>query len=137
MKGTRHKARQLALQCLYQADYNPNQDVGVATVKDNFEAPKKAVAYAEELLAGVQENGAAIDKVINGHSHQWRLDRMDPVDRNILRLATYEIRFCNDVPAQVAINEALELTKRFSASESPAFINGILDAIANSKIVEK
>lgn len=130
MKGIRHKARQLALQCLYQRDYNPDHEVGVATVKKNFEAPKKAVGYAEFLLAGVKDQAEAIDDLLRRHSDQWRLERMAPVDRNILRLAVYELKFCADVPSQVAINEALELSKRFSAGASPAFINGILDAIA-------
>lgn len=132
MKGTRHKARQLALQCLYQRDYNPDSQVGVATIKENFEAPKKAVPYAEALVAGVEAQQADIDALITTHSHQWRLERMDPVDRNILRLATYEMCHSEDVPAQVAINEAMELAKRFAAGDSSAFINGILDAVAKS-----
>ncbi|MEN8139644.1 MAG: transcription antitermination factor NusB [Thermodesulfobacteriota bacterium] len=132
MKGNRHKARQLALQCLYQWDFNPDREVGVTTIKVNFEAPKKAMAYAEALVAGVRERRVEIDEILNEHSHQWRLERMDSVDRNILRLATYEIRFIDDVPPQVAINEAMELAKRFSAGEALAFINGILDAVAKA-----
>ncbi|HDO30234.1 MAG TPA: transcription antitermination factor NusB, partial [Desulfobacteraceae bacterium] len=67
--------------------------------------------------------------LLAGHSHNWRLERMSLVDRNILRIAVFEMRYCDDVPARVAINEALEIAKRYSIADSVSFINGILDAV--------
>ncbi|HDL98853.1 MAG TPA: transcription antitermination factor NusB, partial [Desulfobacteraceae bacterium] len=70
-----------------------------------------------------------INALLAGHSHNWRLERMSLVDRNILRIAVFEMRYCDDVPARVAINEALEIAKRYSIADSVSFINGILDAV--------
>ena len=84
-------------------------------------------------MRAVMHHFDAIDEAIRNTNLNWRLDRMAQVDRNILRIATYEIVFSNDVPAEVAINEAVDLAKRFGSAESPAFVNGTLDKLARTK----
>ena len=128
--GIRRKARELALNALYQGEMT---ETPVAEkfplLCDNFEVNKKAVPYGQQLVDGITNNWDAIDKKIADSAVNWRLSRMSVLDRNIIRLATYEMLFQDDVPAHVAINEAVELAKRFCADDSPSFINGILDAI--------
>jgi len=89
------------------------------------------VAFAKNLVEGVAKSAEDIDKHIEQASLNWRLSRMPVVDRNILRLATFELLFSKDVPTSVSINEAVELAKRFGEKESGAFVNGILDRIAH------
>lgn len=98
----------------------------------DLEIDEGAAAFARSLVAETVAQQAEIDDVIQSASRNWRLDRMSRVDRNILRLATYELRFTEDVPVKVVINEAVELAKRFGAAESPAFVNGILDRVAQA-----
>ena len=131
--GARRRARELALQALYAIDMNPALTVEQALAfARSIEVVDDAAAlgYAETLLRGAVEHAAEIDAIIQGASKNWRLERMARVDRNLLRLGTYELRFVTDVPAKVAINEAIEVAKRFGAAESPAFVNGLLDRIA-------
>ena len=90
---------------------------------------RKLVEFAEGLIAGVQSNQARIDEMISEVAENWRLDRMAAIDRNILRLGAFEMLFCPDVPTKVAINEALELAKRYSTAQSSRFVNGILDRL--------
>ena len=85
---------------------------------------------AEELVRGVAANRRSIDDAIEGASANWRLDRMAKVDRNVLRLAVYELRHRTDVPVKVVINEAIELAKKYGAEGSGAFVNGVLDQLA-------
>ena len=127
MTSTRRKSRELALQCLYQVDQGGQHDKGVQIIKDNFEAPKKAVIYAEQLSNGVNQHRLELDGLIEKYAVNWRVARLDVVDRNILRIAFYEMLYSVDVPKEVAVDEAVEIAKRFSADESPAFINGVLD----------
>jgi len=118
------------LQALYQAEMCDLTDESFTSLCANFEVPKKAVPYARTLVDGVREHREEIDRTILAHARNWRLERMSVVDRNLLRIGTYELLFREDeVPATVAINEAIEIAKRFSADDSPSFINGILDAI--------
>lgn len=132
--GTRRKSREIALQALYQADMTARSAAETLPLLcANFEVSRKALPYGEELLAGVAANQAAIDETITASAAHWRLDRMSVIDRNIMRIAVYEFRFRDDVPAGVAINEAIELAKRFGADDSPSFINGILDAIRKNQ----
>ncbi len=128
--GVRRKSRELALQALYQADMSaaPALD-NLAVLCANFEFSRKALPYGRELVEGVVANLAAIDSIIEESAVHWRMPRMSCIDRNIMRIAVYEFRFLDDVPAGVAINEAIELAKRFGTEDSPAFINGILDAV--------
>ena len=128
--GIRRKARELALQALYQgelADLPPLDTLLILC--DNFEINRKAVPYGRELVQGVVEYRAEIDAALEGSAANWRLARMSVIDRNIMRIAVYEFRFAEGVPAGVAIDEAIELAKRYGADDSPAFINGILDAV--------
>ncbi|MDF1613641.1 transcription antitermination factor NusB [Desulfurivibrio dismutans] len=128
--GARRKSRELALQALYQADMSSLSALDTLPMLcENFEVSRKALPYGRELVDGVVGNQAAIDRVIEAGSAHWRVSRMSCIDRNIIRIAVYEFNIREDVPAGVAINEAIELAKRFGAEDSPAFINGVLDAI--------
>ena len=93
--------------------------------------------FADRLVRGVLEHGQEIDQVIEEHSENWRLERMPAVDRNILRIATFEFLHCEEIPPKVTLNEAIELGKRFGSEESGSFINGILDRILSRSVTEK
>ena len=133
--GSRRRGRAFALQVLYALDLSGGElDGAVAQCKEVFEVEVEgdALLFANALVAQVQGALAAIDESIGEASRNWRLERMSRVDRNILRLATSELLYSIDVPAKVAINEAVELAKQFGTSESPAFVNGILDRVAQN-----
>ncbi len=129
--GTRRKSRELALQALFQEEL-----AGRAGLLDfeefcaHFQVNKKAIPYAQKLLHGVHEKREAINQLISRYAENWRLERMSVIDRNILRLAVFELQYQDDVPTSVAINEAVEIAKRFSSDDSGPFINGILDGMA-------
>jgi N utilization substance protein B len=129
-------AREVALQILYQLDVQEEMSppTAMALFWKNFSMPEEGDeaeeghrAFAEMLVQGVRDHLPELDSLIAQASRNWRLERMARVDRNLLRLAVYELKFSADVPAKVAINEAIEISKRFGTAESPAFINGILD----------
>jgi transcription antitermination protein NusB len=133
--GHRRKARVLALQLLYQIDLTQgNLEESVAELWPDLEALGEAHSFAMELVRGVRHRLEQIDSLIQTSSDHWRVGRMPLVDRNILRLAVYELLFCPQIPGRVSINEAVELAKRFGAEESGAFINGVLDQIRVSRI---
>ena len=126
----RTRARELALQFLYQVDLRGRQILPEA--KDFFrveEEDKTARDFAAQLVNGVIEHAEEIDAVIKGVAENWEIARMAVIDRNVLRMATYELLHCADIPPKVAINEAIELGKRFSTQNSGKFINGVLDKI--------
>ncbi len=133
--GTRRIARETALQFLYQEDFTITGDLRHGyDLEDRFPLfcslyliNKKARRYAAHLIAGVCDNLEEIDAKIDRAAENWRLARLSATDRNLLRIAVYEILFCDDVPGQVAINEALEVAKKYAGEESPKFINGVLD----------
>jgi N utilization substance protein B len=138
--GTRRRAREFALQMLYQLDVQDqlSDDQAIGMFWRNFAAAAEAEGamaadlgeiqpFAEKLVRGVREHLADLDAQIQGASKNWRLERMARVDRNLLRLALYELKHVDDVPAKVAINEAIEIAKRYGTNESSAFVNGILD----------
>jgi len=103
-------------------------EVALNTYWDSFETVKPKVReFSERLVKGVSEHLAQLDDAISGQSKNWRISRMDRVDLNLLRLAAYEIIYCPDIPKAAAINEALEIAKRFSEDDAASFINGILD----------
>ena len=135
--GSRRKARAYALQVLYARDVERGTDVDAALTgwSDSFEldVDDAARGFAGELVSATVADQPAIDEVIAASSRNWRLERMSRVDRNILRLATHELRHAEEVPVKIIINEAVELAKRFGASESPAFVNGVLDRIAQQR----
>jgi len=133
--GLRRKSREIALQFLFGHDFQQQGTDPESVERDLerfcacFDTSPKALPYTKELLAGVFTHLDAIDSLVRDRSHHWRLERMSLVDRNILRIAIYEMQYVEDVPAKVAINEALEIAKQYSIPDSVAFINGILDGI--------
>jgi N utilization substance protein B len=129
--GPRRKAREYALQMLFQWDITHDAiDQIAGPFFQNHPEESPAVAdFARELVTGTVENVEQIDRLIQRHAEHWRLDRMATVDRNLLRLATQEFLHDKETPKTVVINEAIEIARRYSAQESPQFINGILDSI--------
>ena len=126
--GTRREARECAVQILFQLDLNPGcldgifSDFWAHTKTDNG-----ARRFAEELVKGVRENLVTIDARVQKYAEHWEIRRMGVVDRNVIRLAIYEMFFRQDIPPVVSINEAIDIAKYFSDSESGRFVNGILD----------
>lgn len=138
--GTRRRAREAALQFLFQDDFGGQSVQAAEGLAERFEQfcslyqiNRKARPYALELLHGIRAARVEIDGEIKRHATNWRLERIAGTDRNLLRVAIYELLFVDHVPAQVAINEAVEIAKRFGSDESPAFINGVLDAVQTSQ----
>jgi N utilization substance protein B len=128
--GKRHRARELALQVLFQMEFNPGgPEESFDRVCKCFSPAKDIRSFSRQLVQGVVENRDEIDRMISRSSKNWRLDRMSRVDRNILRVAVFEVMFMKDIPPKVSIDEAVELGKRFGTDESGAFINGVLDRI--------
>jgi transcription antitermination protein NusB len=129
--GRRRKAREVALQFLYQLDQSG--EAGPAGSEDEFwsrhPVDAEAKNFADEIVRGTKENQAKIDALIVQFTEHWELERMAVVDRNILRAAVYELLWHPDVPPKVAINEAIEISKKFGTAESSRFINGVLDRI--------
>ena len=124
----------MALQALYALDVGRAQAAAPEVferVSDNFDLPEGARAFAKELVFGVIAEREAIDERLSSHARNWRLSRMAAVDRNVLRLGAYEILH-TDTPVEVAIDQAVELARRFGGEDSPAFVNGILDALAHA-----
>ena len=133
--GLRRKSRELALQFFFGHDFQDRSGDEQALADEleefvaSFDAGEKTFPYARQIIVGLCAHLPEIDALLATHAKNWRLERMTVVDRNVLRIAAYEMLYCDDVPAQVAINEALEIAKRYSTSDAVAFINGILDAL--------
>jgi len=128
--GPRRKAREYALQMLFQWDITHDTiEQIISTFWEGQDEPEETREFAEKLASGSIANVEKIDVLIQRHAENWRLDRMAVVDRNILRLATYEFLYDAETAKTIVINEAIEVARRFSAQESPQFINGILDSI--------
>ena len=123
--GIRRNARELALQMLYASDFQP---AGTPPVPFWEKMSPEAWDFARRLAEGALSRRDEIDGLIAGQAENWRFDRMARVDRNILRLATFELRYL-DTPRTVAINEAVEIAKKYGGESSGAFVNGILDRI--------
>ncbi len=131
--GIRRRGRELALQALYQIEITG--DASPAPLElfwSYFEGNVKARDFARRLVAGVVTNREKIDQLIEQSTDHWKLSRMPKVDLTILRLASYELLFCPDIPLNVSIDEAIEVSKRFSSEDSATFINGVLDHVAAS-----
>ena len=135
--GVRRQGRRYALQVLYAIDLGCDELPAVAAANYHSEfgldVDERAVVFACELVTQVTPRVSELDETIQSASKNWRVDRMARVDRNILRLAVYELSFCPDVPDKVVINEAVELAKRFGADNASAFVNGILDRAAQQR----
>ena len=128
--GPRRKARECALQMLFQWDITKDSiEQIISTFWENQEELPATIDFANTLAKRTIEHVERIDALIGKHAEHWRLDRMAIVDRNLLRLATQEFLYDVETPPSVVINEAIEIARRFSAQESPQFINGILDGI--------
>lgn len=123
----RSRAREIALQVLFQDDLNPRANPAAA---DEFLAARlkspELVEFARSLVSGVRRNRTELDELLARIADNWTLERMAATDRNVLRLGAYEILY-SSTPGPVAINEAVELAKRFGAAQSAQFVNGILD----------
>lgn len=128
----RSKARKRALDVLFEADLR-ERDAVETLAEWTARADPPVQDYARALVAGVAEHRADIDAVLSGYAGDWPLARMPSVDRSILRLAAYELLYCPDVPAAVAIDEAVELAKSLSTDESPSFVNGVLAKVLAGK----
>ena len=134
--GARRTARERALQALYQLDMSggsAEDALNAAWESVASEMPKPdpaAIEFARDIVSGVVGNLKEIDGLIEEHSHNWRIDRMDRIDRNVLRLAIWELKYRDDIPRTVTLNEAIELGKTFGTEGSSAFVNGLLDRVA-------
>lgn len=151
--GRRHLGREMALQMLYQFDLagsSPEEifhsfdltdfrtetsatRVGSASVEKQLEKEREAFLYAKRLVGGTLENLSKIDDWVREQAENWRIERMSTVDRNVLRLAVYELAFEEDVPKVVVLDEAIELAKKFGSEQSGAFVNGLLDALLRER----
>ena len=148
--GERHRAREVALQVLYAidlraAEFEPRDDspeqMGAASkvvlsgkevfdrIAENFVVSGSASEFAREIVAAVLDRSAELDDLLGAHAKNWRVARMAAVDRNVLRMAVYELRD-TQTPVAVVIDEAVDLARRFGSDSSPAFVNGVLDAVA-------
>lgn len=128
--ASRRKSRELALQMLYQWEVGKHSPAHV--VATFFATEKKdgpAETLARRLFEGTVEDISPIDQLLREHAAHWRLERMAAIDRNVLRLALFELLHQSETPAAVVINEALEIARRFSGEGSAAFVNGVLDAV--------
>jgi N utilization substance protein B len=132
--GLKRRSRELALQMLFQMDMGT---VKLKDVEENFlpnaSAPEMAKVMALRMVKNTWEKLGDIDRQLRGLAENWDLARMAAVDRNILRLATYEILYDAEIPKSVAINEAIEIVKRYSTDDSSKFVNGILDKLNKQK----
>jgi N utilization substance protein B len=132
--GARRRAREIAVQFLYQMEVNPLEPhEAVESFRQNVSASRQVKEFAARIVEGVQYHREEIDRLIEKHSEHWRLKRIDRVDKNILRMGVFELLYCDDIPVKVALNEAIDLGKKFGTEESGAFINGILDKISKTE----
>lgn len=142
-RAPRAASRQLALQVLYAVDLaagrggeeqgeRPGAEAeAFESVARNFDLPEGARAFAKQLVFGVLERRDELDGLLAEHARNWRVDRMAAVDRNVMRIAVYEL-LATDTPTTVVIDQAIELARRFGDDPSPAFVNGVIDAVASS-----
>lgn len=136
--GVRRKARECVLQMLYQFDVAGGS---ASNVMESYwganESDVEVREFAEELFRGVVSKAGDIDERISSNSTNWKISRMAAVDKNILRMAVYELLHRDDIPIKVTINEAVEIAKKFGTEESGAFVNGILDNIAKTVVKQE
>jgi transcription antitermination protein NusB len=155
--GKRRRAREMAVQMLYQQelggcpveqvfatfnleDYLSETDASTLEKLEPLEQRRRAFEsfdHARKLVRGTLEEGQALDDLIREHAENWRLERMPPIDRNILRLALYEMLNEKEVPRVVIVDEAIELAKRFGSENSGRFVNGLLDGVLKSRALER
>lgn len=127
----RHRAREVALQILYEADLHPQLDrQRIQQFLWRRLRQEDLIQFAEKLYQGALTHRPEIDVRLGQIAENWRVERMNAVDRNILRLGAYELMFCPETPTKVVIDEAIELAKRYGTADSPGFVNAILDRLA-------
>jgi len=130
----RRKAREYALQILFQLDIRKEKPTLTLfkTFWAEHETDDEIKSFAEEIVKGTHKHLQTINTEISKYAENWSLDRMNAVDRNVLRIAVYEILHRIDIPSSVTINEAIEIAKKFGSNESGSFVNGILDRVART-----
>jgi|WetSurMetagenome_2_1015567.scaffolds.fasta_scaffold458403_2 transcription antitermination protein NusB len=132
MKGARHKSREVALQVLYEIDsVGHKSEEAMRCILSRIELSGEVADFAGELVNGVLLNREQLDQNIRDFAPAWPLDQISIIDRNILRLAIFEILHDNKIPVKVAINEAVELAKTFGSDNSSRFVNGVLGSVSN------
>jgi transcription antitermination protein NusB len=132
MIGARHKARELALQVLYEVDsvkHQPQESLKLLAEKNDYS--EDIISFTQELINGVIDNKQELDRNIQDFAPAWPLDQISIIDRNVLRIAIFEILHTNKIPVKVAINEAIELAKTFGSNNSSRFVNGVLGSVSN------
>lgn len=129
MSGHRHRGRECALQIMYQVDAGTPAEQAIADFFAHFALSQEGIDFSTELVKGAVAHLANIDEKITTHSSKWRIDRMAVVDRNVLRLATYELTHTPELPPKVVLNEWIDVVKRYGTEHSGAFVNGILDSM--------
>lgn len=135
--GTRRQARELAMQALFYMDIR--KDASEETLEyfcGCFCPSKKSRPFFRKLVNGVLGKKGQIDVLVERFSQNWNISRMSCVDRNVMRIAIYEMLYCDDIPPKVSINEAVDIGKKFGTQESGAFINGIMDSIREALVKE-
>ncbi len=131
--GIRREGRELALKYIYQIDLGVNFEEKALAQLDLEKYSKKVKAFAKERILGLFNNKDAVDDLAKKHLKNWKLERLNETDKSILRLAIYEMKFDPNIPEKVALNEALELAKKFGSEESSKFLNGVLDAVMHDR----
>ncbi len=130
--ANRHLLRTIALQSLFEWDFNQRQGNMAEifdSVKNEFASGTEDVEFAQKLIDGVLDNIDKLDEIIVKHAPEWPIEQITIIDRNVLRLGIYEMMFLKETPAKVAINESVEMGKRFGGDSSGKFVNGVLGAL--------
>jgi len=133
--GSRHQARERALQILFQYDIHGRPGLWLDLFWKENESTEEVKAFAERLVAGVLDKKKDLDGLIGKYATNWKVSRMPIMDRNILRSGIYELMWMDEVPAKVTVNEAIELAKSFGDEEASKFVNGILDRVLSSGVL--
>jgi N utilization substance protein B len=131
----RRKSREYALQVLFQLNITKQGAIkALSQFQEHFSSDGEADEFLKRLVLGVLEHRQELDRLIEQYSENWRLDRINIIERNILRMALFELLYCEEIPPKVTINEAIDLGKRYGSGDSGGFINGILDRIQNEVV---
>ena len=136
--GGRRRSREIALKLLYQVRMGGGSlDEACDGFEEYLAVPEHVRAFARELAKGTIERVADVDEALREAITGWDMDRLAALDRELLRLASYELLFCDDIPARGTINEAIEISREYSTAESTKFVNGVLDAVAAKRAPRK
>jgi N utilization substance protein B len=131
----RRRSREYALRVLFQLNITKQEAIAaLGQFQEHFSPNGEADEFMKLLVLGVLEHREALDRLIQQYSENWRLDRINIIERNILRMALFELLYCEEIPPKVTINEAIDLGKRYGSEDSGGFINGILDRIQNEVV---